>query len=83
MSITISQVTLYSKNSDVEIPMFHCAVVDPELFIITASDKAESPFLMDFSVFTLYLSVILVIGKFIRDFISGCFHLFIHFRRIL
>ena len=72
MNINISQISLYAPGSEIKIPMFHCAVNDPELFIVTASEKSTSAFLMDFSVLTLYLSVILVIGSYIREYISGC-----------
>ena len=71
-TLVMRQEYLKSENG-AKIPIFHAELLGDtdKHFIVVASEKAKSALLMSFSVMTLYVSVVLVIGRLIRGVISG------------
>ncbi len=59
------------SNGTQSVPMFSAKTASRQLAILVASEKSRSSFLADYSVITLYLSVVLVIGRLIRGFVAG------------
>lgn len=75
-TLVMMQDCLTSENGT-RIPIFHAELLgnQGEHYIYVASEKAKSALLMSFSVMTLYVSVVLVIGRLIRGVISGKFRI--------
>ena len=60
-------------ESTERVPVFLTRMPDEveEWRVVTVSEKARSGFLIEYSIITLYVSVVLVVGRFIRGIFDG------------